>query len=74
LAHNKANLLCLFVAEKLTVSGPTLLPLVVSEAVKLASNLEDAFFLLITCWLRLDLGELRLSKCQIRNEKKNVFS
>jgi hypothetical protein len=60
LAHDKANLLCIFVAEKLTVACATLLPLFVSEAVELASHLKDALVLIISSRLWLNLGELRL--------------
>ena len=59
LAHNESDLLCLLVAEKLCVAGPTLLPLVVSEAIELASDLEDALLLLLSRDL-FDLGKLSL--------------
>ena len=61
LTHDEANLLCLFVAKKLTVSSSTLLPLLISEAVKLASNLEDALFFLLSGDL-LNFGKFSLFK------------
>lgn len=59
LAHDEADLLGVLVAEELTVAGPTLLPLAISEAIELASYLEDALLLLLSRDL-LDLGKLSL--------------
>jgi hypothetical protein len=59
LTHDEADLLSLLVAEKLTVAGTTLLPLAISEAIELASDLEDALLLLLSRDL-LDLGKLSL--------------
>jgi len=68
LAHHKANLLCLFVAEKFTIASSALLPLFISEAVKLASDLEDALFFLFTGYL-FNLGELSLFDRELKSEK-----
>jgi len=59
LAHYKADLLSLLVAEELAVASTTLLPLTISEAIELASDLEDALLLLLSGDL-LDLGKLSL--------------
>ena len=59
LTHDKANLLSLFVAEKFAIASTTLLPLLISEAVELASNLEDALFFLLTGDL-FNLGKFSL--------------
>ena len=59
LAHDEADLLGLLVAEELAVAGTTLLPLTISEAIELASDLEDALLLLLSGDL-LDLGKLSL--------------
>jgi hypothetical protein len=47
LAHDESDLLGLLVAEELTVACATLLPLLISEAVKLTSDFEDALLLLL---------------------------
>ena len=60
LAHDEADLLGLLVAEELTVPGATLLPLLISEAVELASDLEDALLFLLSSGLLLNLGKRRL--------------
>ena len=59
LAHDEADLLGLLVAEELAVASTTLLPLTISEAIELASDLEDALLLLLSGDL-LDLGKLSL--------------
>jgi hypothetical protein len=59
LAHDEADLLSLLVAEELAVASTTLLPLTISEAIELASDLEDALLLLLSGDL-LDLGKLGL--------------
>ena len=59
LAHDKADLLSLLVAEELAVASTTLLPLTISEAIELASDLEDALLLLLSGDL-LDLRKLSL--------------
>jgi hypothetical protein len=52
LAHDKADLFGLLVAEKLAITSASLLPLIISETVELASDSENALFLLLTS----DLG------------------
>ena len=59
LAHDKAELVSVLVAEELAVAGTTLLPLTISEAIELASDLEDALLFLFSRDL-LDLGKLSL--------------
>ena len=64
LTHDEADLLSLLVAEELTVAGTTLLPLAISEAIELASDLEDALLLLLSRDL-LDLGKLSLKSNEL---------
>jgi hypothetical protein len=64
LAHDEADLLGVLVAEELAVAGTTLLPLVISEAIELAPDLEDALLLLLSRDL-LDLGKLSLKSIDL---------
>lgn len=55
LAHDKSDLLGLLVSHEFAVASTSLLQLVVSLSVELASHLEDAIFTLLTS-LFLDFG------------------
>ena len=48
MTHDKANLLGLLVAKEFAIANTSLLPLIVSETIELASDTEDAFFFLLT--------------------------
>jgi hypothetical protein len=59
LAHDEADLLGFLVAKEFTIASASLLPLVVSETVELASDAEDALLLFLTGDLG-DFGKLGL--------------
>jgi hypothetical protein len=59
LPHDEPDLLGLLVPHELAVSSASLLPLLVSVSVELASHLEDALLALLSSEL-LDLWEISL--------------
>ncbi len=61
MSEEESDFLVLFVSHEFAVAGASFLPLLVAQAVQLATHLEDALFVLFTSDSG-DFGEVNLSR------------